>query len=48
MACLMATLSRDEVAHVARLARLDFEHAVFGHGGAITGEAAERFREYAA
>ncbi|MFI7542833.1 MBL fold metallo-hydrolase [Actinoplanes sp. NPDC049599] len=33
---------------VARLAALDFEHAVFGHGGAVSGRAADRFREYAA
>jgi glyoxylase-like metal-dependent hydrolase (beta-lactamase superfamily II) len=33
---------------VARLAELTFEHAVFGHGGAVSGHAVERFREYAA
>nr|BFE71376.1 MBL fold metallo-hydrolase [Actinoplanes digitatis] len=31
---------------VARLADLEFEHAVFGHGGAVSGRAADRFREY--
>jgi glyoxylase-like metal-dependent hydrolase (beta-lactamase superfamily II) len=33
---------------VARLAGLDFEHAVFGHGRAVSGGAVERFREYVA
>lgn len=33
---------------VAKLASLDFEHAVFGHGRAVSGRAVERFREYAA
>ena len=33
---------------VARLAGLDFEHAVFGHGRAVSGRAVERFREYVA
>jgi len=33
-------------ASVARLAGLDFEVAVFGHGRAITGGAAGRFREF--
>jgi glyoxylase-like metal-dependent hydrolase (beta-lactamase superfamily II) len=33
---------------VARLAGLDFEHAVFGHGKAVTGRAVDRFREYVA
>jgi glyoxylase-like metal-dependent hydrolase (beta-lactamase superfamily II) len=33
---------------VARLAELDFEHAVFGHGRAVSGRAVERFREYVA
>lgn len=33
---------------VARLAELDFETAVFGHGPAAKGRAVERFREYAA
>ena len=33
---------------VARLAGLDFEHAVFGHGRAVTGRAVDCFREYVA
>ena len=33
---------------VARLAGLDFEHAVFGHGSAVSGRAVDRFREYVA
>jgi glyoxylase-like metal-dependent hydrolase (beta-lactamase superfamily II) len=33
---------------VAKLASHDFEHAAFGHGGAVSGRAAEHFREYAA
>lgn len=33
---------------VGRLASFDFEHAVFGHGRAVSGRAVERFREYAA
>lgn len=33
---------------VTRLAGLDFEHAVFGHGRAVSGRAVERFREHAA
>jgi hypothetical protein len=33
-------------ASVARLAGLDFEVAVFGHGRAIAGGAAGRFREF--
>jgi glyoxylase-like metal-dependent hydrolase (beta-lactamase superfamily II) len=33
---------------VARLAGLDFEHAVFGHGRAVTGRGVDRFREYVA
>jgi glyoxylase-like metal-dependent hydrolase (beta-lactamase superfamily II) len=33
---------------VARLAGLEFEHAVFGHGRAVSGRAVERFREYVA
>jgi glyoxylase-like metal-dependent hydrolase (beta-lactamase superfamily II) len=33
---------------VARLAELDFAHAVFGHGPAVSGRAVERFREYVA
>ncbi|XVV16866.1 MBL fold metallo-hydrolase [Actinoplanes sp. CA-131856] len=32
---------------IAKLATYDFEHAVFGHGRAVTGRAVERFREYA-
>ncbi|MEU7901252.1 MBL fold metallo-hydrolase [Actinoplanes sp. NPDC049118] len=31
---------------VARLADLEFEHAVFGHGAAVSGRAVDRFREY--
>jgi glyoxylase-like metal-dependent hydrolase (beta-lactamase superfamily II) len=34
-------------ASVARLARLQFEVAVFGHGGAVTAAAADRFRDLA-
>src|SRR4051794_13037910 len=34
--------------NVARLAELDFEAAVFGHGRAVTERAADRFRELAA
>jgi hypothetical protein len=33
---------------VARLAELEFEFAVFGHGRAIAGGAVDRFREFAA
>jgi glyoxylase-like metal-dependent hydrolase (beta-lactamase superfamily II) len=33
---------------VARLAELDFGHAVFGHGPAVSGRAVERFRDYVA
>lgn len=33
---------------VGRLAELSFEHAVFGHGRAVSGRAVERFREYVA
>jgi glyoxylase-like metal-dependent hydrolase (beta-lactamase superfamily II) len=33
---------------VGKLASFDFEHAVFGHGRAVSGRAVERFREYAA
>jgi glyoxylase-like metal-dependent hydrolase (beta-lactamase superfamily II) len=33
---------------VAKLASHDFEHAVFGHGQAVTGQAVEKFRTYAA
>ncbi|MEV4344734.1 MBL fold metallo-hydrolase [Actinoplanes sp. NPDC049596] len=32
---------------LAKLAGYDFEHAVFGHGGAVKGRAVERFRAYA-
>ncbi|GIF26999.1 glyoxylase-like metal-dependent hydrolase (beta-lactamase superfamily II) [Actinoplanes tereljensis] len=32
---------------VAKLATHNFEHAVFGHGRAMSGRAVERFREYA-
>jgi len=35
-------------ASVARLAELDFEVAVFGHGRAVAGRAVDRFRELAA
>ncbi|MET7418942.1 hypothetical protein [Dactylosporangium sp. NPDC005555] len=31
----------------ARLADLDFQVAVFGHGAAVTGDAVSRFRDYA-
>jgi len=33
---------------VAKLASHDFEHAVFGHGEAVSGRAVEKFRAYAA
>ncbi|WP_030441383.1 MBL fold metallo-hydrolase [Actinoplanes subtropicus] len=33
---------------VAKLASYDFEHAVFGHGRAVSGGAVEKFRGYAA
>ena len=33
---------------VAKLASHDFEHAVFGHGHAVSGRAVEKFRTYAA
>ena len=33
---------------VAKLASHDFEHAVFGHGRAVSGRAVEKFRTYAA
>ncbi|MET0424085.1 MAG: MBL fold metallo-hydrolase [Actinoplanes sp.] len=33
---------------LGKLATYDFEHAVFGHGRALSGRAVERFREYAA
>jgi glyoxylase-like metal-dependent hydrolase (beta-lactamase superfamily II) len=32
---------------IAKLATFDFEHAVFGHGRAVSGRAVERFRAYA-
>ncbi|MCM4084956.1 MBL fold metallo-hydrolase [Paractinoplanes hotanensis] len=32
---------------LAKLGTYEFEHAVFGHGKAVSGHAAERFREYA-
>ncbi|WP_307872870.1 MBL fold metallo-hydrolase [Paractinoplanes ovalisporus] len=32
---------------LAKLATYEFEHAVFGHGRAVSGHAVERFREYA-
>jgi glyoxylase-like metal-dependent hydrolase (beta-lactamase superfamily II) len=35
-----------EAMSVARLAELEFAHAVFGHGGAVSGRAVDRFREY--
>jgi glyoxylase-like metal-dependent hydrolase (beta-lactamase superfamily II) len=45
----MVSADLDEQAKsVARLAGLDFEHAVFGHGRAVTGRAVDRFREYVA
>jgi hypothetical protein len=37
-----------ELASIARLGDLRFESAVFGHGRAISREAAQRFREFAA
>ena len=37
-----------ELASIARLGNLSFEFAVFGHGRAISREAAQRFREFAA
>ncbi len=45
----MVSVDLDQQAKsVARLAGLDFEHAVFGHGRAVSGRAVERFREYVA
>jgi glyoxylase-like metal-dependent hydrolase (beta-lactamase superfamily II) len=45
----MVSADLDEQAKsVARLAELDFDHAVFGHGRAVSGGAVERFREYVA
>ncbi|MEV4640020.1 MBL fold metallo-hydrolase [Actinoplanes sp. NPDC049548] len=38
----------EERRSVGRLAALDFEHAVFGHGPALAGRAVEAFRSYAA
>jgi glyoxylase-like metal-dependent hydrolase (beta-lactamase superfamily II) len=37
-----------ELASIARLGDLSFDSAVFGHGRAISREAAQRFREFAA
>jgi glyoxylase-like metal-dependent hydrolase (beta-lactamase superfamily II) len=37
-----------ESASIARLADLSFESAALGHGRAISHEAAQRFREFAA
>jgi hypothetical protein len=37
-----------ELISISRLAGLTFEAAVFGHGRAISRDAAERFREFAA
>jgi hypothetical protein len=40
----MVSADLDEQARsVTRLAGLDFEHAVFGHGRAVTGRAVDRF-----
>jgi glyoxylase-like metal-dependent hydrolase (beta-lactamase superfamily II) len=45
----MVSADLDEQARsVARLAELDFEHAVFGHGRAVSGRAVDRFREHVA
>ena len=45
----MVSADLDEQARsVARLAGMDFEHAVFGHGRAVTGRAVDRFREFVA
>ncbi|GAA2705026.1 MBL fold metallo-hydrolase [Actinoplanes palleronii] len=42
----VATADPDRAAEsLARLAERDFEHAVFGHGSPISGDAAARFRE---
>jgi glyoxylase-like metal-dependent hydrolase (beta-lactamase superfamily II) len=35
-------------ASISRLAELDFQFAVFGHGKAVCGQAVDRFRQYAA
>jgi glyoxylase-like metal-dependent hydrolase (beta-lactamase superfamily II) len=37
----------EENRSIAKIATFNFEHAVFGHGRAISGGAVERFREYA-
>jgi glyoxylase-like metal-dependent hydrolase (beta-lactamase superfamily II) len=37
----------EQARSLAKLAGYDFEHAVFGHGKAVSGRAAERFRAYA-
>ena len=36
----------EQARSVTRLAGLEFEHAVFGHGRAVSGRAVERFREF--
>jgi glyoxylase-like metal-dependent hydrolase (beta-lactamase superfamily II) len=38
----------EENRSIAKLATFSFQHAVFGHGRAISGGAVERFREFAA
>lgn len=38
----------EQARSLAKLAGYEFEHAVFGHGRAVSGRAVERFREYAA
>jgi len=45
---MVAADLEQQAASVARLAGLAFEHAVFGHGRAVSGHAVERFREYVA
>jgi hypothetical protein len=37
-----------ELTSISRLAALTFEAAVFGHGRAISHDAAQRFREFVA
>ncbi|WP_250006491.1 MBL fold metallo-hydrolase [Actinoplanes sp. M2I2] len=37
----------EQARSLAKLGSYDFEHAVFGHGQAVSGRAVERFREYA-
>ncbi|WP_245923847.1 MBL fold metallo-hydrolase [Paractinoplanes atraurantiacus] len=37
----------EQARSIAKLATFDFEHAVFGHGKAVTGRAVDSFREYA-